>query len=140
MVFDALERCWKHSLPKGSMKVSDISLGLKGATIPYHDFGVYVWTMIVDYICMNSYLYVYVVLYTHVCVEYIYICIWLRPKTIGFTTGPGGLFATRHVTELGRLATNPPRDKPIADCSTLHRGPRQKFVTQGPRQARNKDL
>ena len=28
----------------------------------------------------------------------------------------------------------PLRDKPLEDCSTLHRGPRQAFVTEGPRQ------
>ena len=60
--------------------------------------------------------------------------IWQRLKNIGLVTGPGGLFATRLVTESGGLATNPPCDKPIEDCSTLHRGPRQGFVTEGPRQ------
>ena len=64
----------------------------------------------------------------------IYIYIWQRLKNIGLVTGPGGLFATRLVTESGDLATNPPRDKPIEDHSTLHRGLRQGFVTEGPRQ------
>ena len=59
---------------------------------------------------------------------------WQRLKNIGLATGPGGLFATRLVTESGRLATNPPCDKPIEDCCTLQRGPRQGFVTEGPRQ------
>ena len=49
-------------------------------------------------------------------------------------TGPGGLFGTMLVTESGGLATNPPCDKPIEDCSDLHRGPRQGFVTEGPQQ------
>ena len=62
------------------------------------------------------------------------ICIWQRLKNIGLVTGPGGLFATRLVTESGGLATNPPCDKPIEDYSTLHRGPRQGFVTEGSRQ------
>ena len=36
--------------------------------------------------------------------------------------------------ESGGLATNPPCDKPIEDYSTLHKSPRQGFVTEGPRQ------
>ena len=60
--------------------------------------------------------------------------IWQRLKTIGLVTGPGRLFATRLVTESGCLATNPPRDKPIEDYRNLHRGTRQGFVSQGPRQ------
>ena len=54
--------------------------------------------------------------------------VWQHLKSIGLVTGPGGLFATRLVTESGGLATNPPR------YSTLHRGSRQGFVTEGPRQ------
>ena len=65
---------------------------------------------------------------------YVHIYIWQRLKNIGLVTGPGGLFATRLVTELRGLATNPPCDKPIEDYGTLHRGPRQGFVTEGPRQ------
>ena len=58
---------------------------------------------------------------------------WQRLKNIGLVTGPGGLFATRLVTESGGLATNSPCDKPIEDYSTLHRGPRQGFVcNRGP--------
>ena len=60
--------------------------------------------------------------------------IWQRLKNIRLVTGPGGLFVTRLVTESGGLATNPPRDKPNEDHSTLHRGPRQGFVTEGLRQ------
>ena len=62
-----------------------------------------------------------------------YVC-HMRVKNIGLVTGPGGLFATRLVTESGGLATNPPCDKPVEDYSTLHRGLRQGFVTEGPRQ------
>ena len=58
---------------------------------------------------------------------------WQRLKNIWLVTGPGGLLATRLVTESGGLATNPPCDKPVEDYSTLHRGPRQGFVTEGPR-------
>ena len=57
------------------------------------------------------------------CYIYIYTCIWQRLKNIGLVTGPGGLFATRLVTESVGLATNPPCDKPIEDYSSLHRGP-----------------
>ena len=60
--------------------------------------------------------------------------IWQRLKNIGHVKGPGGLFATRLVTESGGLATDPPCDKPIEDYSTVHRGPRQGFVTEGARQ------
>ena len=65
---------------------------------------------------------------------YTYTYIWQHLKNIGLVAGPGGLFATRLITESGALATNPPCDKPIKDYSTLHRGPRQGFVTEGPRQ------
>ena len=64
----------------------------------------------------------------------IHIHIWQRLKNIGLVTGPGGLFATRLVTESGGLATSPPRDKAIEDYSTLQRDPRQGFVIEGPRQ------
>ena len=60
--------------------------------------------------------------------------IWHRLKNMALVTGPGDLFATRLVTESAGLATNPPCDKPIEDYSTLHRGPRQGFETEGPRQ------
>ena len=62
------------------------------------------------------------------------IAIWQRLKNIGLVAGPGGLFATKLVTESGGLATKPPHDKPIDDyCTQQHRGPRQGLVTQGPR-------
>ena len=59
---------------------------------------------------------------------------WQRPTNIGRVTGLDGLFATRLVPESGGLATNPPCDRPIEHCSTLHRGTQQVFVTEGPRQ------
>ena len=66
---------------------------------------------------------------------YIYIYTYMAaPQNIGPVTWPGGLFATRLVTESRGIATNPPRDRPIEDYSTLHTGPRQGFVTEGPRQ------
>ena len=55
-------------------------------------------------------------------------------QNIGVVTGPGGLFATRLVTESWGLATNPSCDEHIEDYSTLRRSPRQGFVTEGPRQ------
>ena len=82
-------------------------------------------------ICISNIFYIY---NTESTIPY---SIWQRPKNIGLVTGLGGRFATRLVTESGGLATNPPCDKPIEDiddCSTLHRGPRQGFVTEGPRQ------
>ena len=60
--------------------------------------------------------------------------IWQRLESIGLATGPGGLCATKACNRIGGLATNPPCNKPIEDYSTLHRGPRQGFVREGPRQ------
>ena len=60
--------------------------------------------------------------------------LWQRLKNIGLVAGLGGLFGTRLVTESVGLATNPPCNKPTEDYSTLHRGPRHGFVTEGPRQ------
>ena len=48
--------------------------------------------------------------------------------------GPARPFCDKACNRMGGLATNPPCDKPIEDCSTLHRGPRQGFVTEGPQQ------
>ena len=72
----------------------------------------------------------------HICIDvyvhiHVYIYIWQRPKNIGLVTG--GLFATRLVTESGGFATNPPCDKPIQECSALHKSPQQGFVTEGGR-------
>ena len=57
--------------------------------------------------------------------------IWQRIKNIGLVTGLGGHFATQVCNRQGCSATN---DKPLEDYSTLHRGQRQGFVTEGPRQ------
>ena len=43
-------------------------------------------------------------------------------------------FCDKACNRIGGLATNPPCDKPIEDCSTLRRGARQGFVTEGLRQ------
>ena len=72
-------------------------------------------------------------LHMYVCLC-VCIYIWQRLKNIGLVASPGGLFATRFVTESGGLATNPPCDKPVEDYGTRHRRPRQGFVTEGPRQ------
>ena len=71
---------------------------------------------------------------------HIHVSMWQRLKHIGLATGLGGLFATRLVTESGGLATNPPCDKPIEDYSTLHRGSRQRYVTEGGGGDRDKPL
>ena len=65
--------------------------------------------------------------------KFVYVCM-AAAQNIGLVTGLGGLVATRFATEWGALATNPPCDKPVEDCSTLHRGPQQEFVTEGLRQ------
>ena len=86
---------------------------------------IYVYTHIFLYVCI--YIYIYISLHI------MYICMYMAAlKNIGLVTGPGGLFATRLATESAGLATNPPCDKPTEDHSTLHRGPRQGFVTEGP--------
>ena len=83
--------------------------------------------------------------------SYIYMYICQRLKNIGLVTGPGGLFATRLVTESGGLATNPPCDKPVEDYSTLPyteardkglktEGPRQRYATEGGGGDRDKPL
>ena len=64
-------------------------------------------------------------------VKYVYMA---APQKHRAYARPGRPFATKLVTESGGLATNPPCDKPIEDYSTLHRGPRQGFATEGPRQ------
>ena len=47
---------------------------------------------------------------------------------------PGRPCCDKPCNRIARLATNLPCDKPIEDCSTLHRGLRQGFVTEGPLQ------
>ena len=54
-------------------------------------------------------------------------------KNIGLVTAPGGLFATRLVTESGGLATNPPVTS-LLETTVLYTGQRQGFVTEGPLQ------
>ena len=59
---------------------------------------------------MHAYIHTYIHTYIYIYVKNIHICahIWLRPKNIGFVTGPGELFATRLVAESRRFATNLP--------------------------------
>ena len=78
--------------------------------------------------CVHMRVYVYVCIHIYICIY-----IWQRLKSIGLVTGPGGLFAKRLVTQSGG-SCDKPSDKPIEDCSTVHRGPRQGFVAEGPRQ------
>ena len=58
---------------------------------------------------------------------------WQRLKNIGLVTGPGGLFATRLVTESGGLATNPPCNKPTEDYSQYStKRPATRVCNRGP--------
>ena len=52
----------------------------------------------------------------------------------GACNRPGRPFCDKACNRVVGLVTNPPCDKPIEDYSTLHRGPRQVFVTEGPPQ------
>ena len=47
---------------------------------------------------------------------------------------PGRPFCDKACNRIGGTCDKPPCDKPIEDYSTLHRGPRQGFVTEGPGQ------
>ena len=47
---------------------------------------------------------------------------------------PGRPLCDKACNRTRGLATSPPCNKPVEDCSTLHRGPQQGFVTEGPRQ------
>ena len=58
---------------------------------------------------------------------------WQRLKNIVLDR-PGRPFCGRACNRIEGLATNPPSDKSIEDCSATHRGPRQGFVTEGPPQ------
>ena len=92
---------------------------------------------------------IHIYIYIYICVE---VCMWhIRIKTEAIkihkstlryasTAAPQKhqacnrpLSATRLETESGGLATRPPCDKSIECYSTLHRGPRQGFVKEGPR-------
>ena len=55
---------------------------------------------------------------------------WAAPQKQRACNRPGRLFATRLVTESWGLATNPPRENPIEDYSTLHR-PATKVCNRG---------
>ena len=59
------------------------------------------------------------------------------PQTHRACNNPGRPFCDKACNRIGGLATNPPLDKPIGPIqgySTLHRGLRRGFVTEGPRQ------
>ena len=90
--------------------------------------------------CICIYIYIYVHIYVHMFSK-MYICgyheirvhKWQRLKNIGLVTGRP-FYCSKACNRIGCLATNPPCDKPMKDCSTLHRGQRRGFVTKGPRQ------
>ena len=63
-----------------------------------------------------------------------YVCVSCIKKKHRACNRPGRPFCDKACNKTGGLAPNPPCDKPIEDCSTLHRGPRQGFVSEGPRQ------
>ena len=63
---------------------------------------------------------------SNICNICIYIYTWQRLKNIRLVTGPGGLFATRPVTESGGLAPDPA----TRVCS---RGPATKVCNRGGR-------
>ena len=61
----------------------------------------YMYSYVHIYICM--YIHIHLCIHSYTCM-YIYgylYYIWQRLKHIGLVTGPGGLFATRLVTESG---------------------------------------
>ena len=66
----------------------------------------------------------------HVCLD-VYMA---APQKHRACNRPGRPFCDKACNRIGGLATNPPCEKPIEDYSTLHRGPRQGFVTECPRQ------
>ena len=59
----------------------------------------------------------------------IHIC--QRITNIGLVTGLGGHFVTKVCNRRGCSATNPSATSPLKTDITLHRGPRQRFVTEG---------
>ena len=84
----------------------------------------YVRTYVRTYVCM------YVCMYTYVCM-YVYSCIYIY-MAANQKHWPCNRLGRRQrfVTDGGVLRLH---DKPLEDYSTLHRGPRQGFVTEGPR-------
>ena len=102
------------------------------------------WSKADVYLHLSMYLFVYlsVCIYLSICSFCLsnYVSLFVhesqRPKNIGLAIGPGGLF-DKACNRIGGLAANPPCHKPIEDfedCSALHRGRRQGFVTERPRQ------
>ena len=69
----------------------------------------------------------------HMYIIYMYIYM-AAPQKHRACNRPGRPFCDKACDKIGGLATNPPCDKPAEDYSTLHRGPRQRFVREGPRQ------
>ena len=66
---------------------------------------------------------------------YIYTYVYMAaPQKHRACNRPGRPFCDKACNRIGGLATNPPCDKPVEDYSTLHRGPRHGFATEGPRQ------
>ena len=93
-----------------------------------------------SYISLCIYIHFSMYMYNvHVYVDvYMYaacICIHMAaPQKHRACNRPGRPFWDKACKRIRGLATNPPCNKPIDDHSTLHRGARQRFVTEGPRQ------
>ena len=97
----------------------------------------YIYIYIYVYMLFSMYMCVYITVFMS---AYIHICIHMRfnidvhiptPQKDQAFNRPGRPFCDKACTRIGGLATNPPCDKPIEVYSTLHRGRRKGFVTEG---------
>ena len=61
------------------------------------------------------------------------VVIWAYILPLALQQAWAAISRQRFATD-GGVLRQPPRDKPLEDYSTLHRGPRQGFVTEGRRQ------
>ena len=102
------------------MPVSDISVLTHALKVLFRFYVVVLCGM---YPCSHIRIFIYSCKY-----EYS-MYIWQRPKKRRACNR-----SRRPFCRIGGLATNTPCHKPIEDCSTLHRGPRQGFATEGLRQ------
>ena len=76
-------------------------------------------------VCLCVYIYIYIYIFT------VYIAAAQKHRACN---RPGRPFCDKACNRIGGLATNPPCDKPIEDCNTLHRCSPQRFVAEGPQQ------
>ena len=81
--------------------------------------------------CMNLHTYVLV----HIYIIYIRIYIYMAANQKHWPCNRlGRPFRDKGLQQTGVFPDKPLRQKPLEDYSTLHRGPRQGFVTEGQRQ------